>query len=185
MIDLVLDKASYIHDGVRCFCTEQMPGNEGPKETVKVADGVILLSSIVDSLGSIFHMYMEAVRFVQDAHTEEWREGSSPTSVAQSEVRFSIFSKSSTVKKCQERAVTCLERARDQLIREINGERKDNMVGPVLTPEAISIALMGRLVRGVYEWGTVDIISVYENCLEVLVSNDVTRRLIRIEGCRH
>ena len=66
-------------------------------------------------------------------------------------------------------ACELLKEARDQLIREADGRDKNGNVGPVVTPEAITIALLERLSSGVAHTGTLDIIHLYEECLENLV----------------
>jgi hypothetical protein len=104
---------------------------------------------MVDALGAIFHMLVEAVRDVKpDANrsrcgkkvSSHWKE-----------------------------ACRLLETARDELITEASGAAAGENVGPVLTPEAILIILMERLVCGVFRSGNVNIISIFEECLEQLV----------------
>ena len=66
-------------------------------------------------------------------------------------------------------ACELLKEARDQLIREADGRDNNGTIGPVVTPEAITIALLDRLGSGVAHSGTLDIIHLYEECLENLV----------------
>ena len=70
-------------------------------------------------------------------------------------------------------AHSLLETARDELIVEASGVAAIEHIGPVLTPEAILIMHMERLVCGVYKNGNVDIISILEECLERLVGLQV------------
>lgn len=66
-------------------------------------------------------------------------------------------------------ACELLKEARDQLIREADGRDKNGNIGPVVTPEAITIAILERLGSGVAHNRTLDIIHLYEECLENLV----------------
>lgn len=114
-----------------------------------ISEGAILLSSMVDALGSIFNMLVEAVRDVR--HDANQSSCGKEVSGHYSEV-------------CR-----LLETARDELITEASGAAAGENVGPVLTPEAILIMLMERLVCGVFRSGNVNIISILEECLEQLV----------------
>ena len=67
-------------------------------------------------------------------------------------------------------ACKSLQEARPKLIAEAAGSTSGEDLGPVITPEAILITLLGRLTHGVYGSGTVDVINILEECLEHLVS---------------
>ena len=128
-------------------------GQETPKDAI--TENAILLASIVDALGAIFKMMVAAVR------DERLRPNSSPEKATLS----------NKVSNYADEACELLETARDKLITEATGAAPGENVGPVLTPEAILIMLMERLVRGVFGTGNVDVIAVYEECLEHLVSS--------------
>ena len=104
---------------------------------------------MVDALGAIFNMLVEAVR----------------------DVRHDANQSKCGKKVCRHYKEACrlLETARDELITESSGAAAGENVGPVLTPEAILIMLMERLVCGVFRSGNVNVISIMEECLEQLV----------------
>ena len=110
----------------------------------------ILLASIVDALGAIFNMMVAAVR------DERLRSESSQEKVTLS----------NKVSDYADEACELLETPRDRLITEAIGAAPGENVGPVLIPEAIFIMFMERLVRGVFGSGNVEVIAVYEECLE-------------------
>ena len=64
-----------------------------------------------------------------------------------------------------------LQVARDELIVKASGVADDEHIGPALTPEAILIIQLERLIRGVYGNGNVDVINILEKCLENLVGS--------------
>lgn len=119
-----------------------------------MADGAVLLSAIVDALCSIFHMFIEAVRQIRPIRGTQM---------------VGFMATSSEVVQHASKAVSFLNVARDQLIREVDGRDDNDTIGPVLTPQAITITVIERLVSGVYHSGTLDIIGLYEECLEHLV----------------
>ena len=129
------------------------PGQETPKDAI--TGDAILLASIVDALGAIFKMMVAAVR------DERLRPNSSQEKATLS----------NKVSDYADEACELLETARDKLITEAVGAAPGENVGPVLTPEAILIMLMERLVCGVFGTGNVEVIAVYEECLEHLVSS--------------
>ena len=139
-----------IHLGVYYKRSERTPDGF-KKEHDDIAQSAVLLSSIVDALGAVFNVLVEAVYDVVD-HAKQAQCG----------------------KKVSEsfmEAQSLLETARDELIVEASGVADGEHIGPVLTPEAILIMQMERLVCGVYKTGNVDIIGVLEQCLETLVSS--------------
>ena len=138
-----------IHLGVYYKRLEPAPDGRY-EEYDAVSQSAILMSSIVDSLGAIFSLLVEAVGDVMyDAKQKQC---------------------SKKVSKSVTEAQSLLETARDELIVEASGVGAGEYVGPVVTAEAILIMHMKRLVCGVYKNGNVDIISILEQCLEDLVS---------------
>ena len=156
MLDLLIEKAHLIHRGVRCLRPRKP--SMLPLTEDRLAEGVILLSATVDSLGSIMHMFVEAARVAGSRSTKK---------------KKGIMSSHFRVGHYGDEALKHLDNTTGQLIREANDEDKENVIGPVVTAEAISIAIMGRLVSGVYCSGSVDAIGIYEECLEHLVSNTI------------
>ena len=120
-----------------------------------MSESAILLAAMVDAFGAVYNMLVEAVR---DA-----KHGVKPQ-------RGEDMKVGKKVSEYSAEACRLLETARDELITEANGAAPTENVGPVLTPEAILIMLMERLVCGVYLNGNADIINIFEECLEHLVN---------------
>lgn len=143
--------AKRIHLGVHYRRTESAPG--GVEEKDDVSDCAILLSSIVNAFGTINNLLVEGVRdVILDSKQPKCGKKAS---------------------KSFREAKRALETARDELIVEASGVATGEQIGPVLTPEAILILQMDRLVHGVYSSGNVDIISILEGCLERLVGRRI------------
>jgi hypothetical protein len=64
-----------------------------------------------------------------------------------------------------------LRQAQKYLIEEADQSAPDAGLGPVVTPEAITLLLLERLSRGVYRNGTINILEIYERIVEKLVSH--------------
>ena len=137
------------------------PGRDTPEDAI--SENAILLASIVDALGAIFNMMVAAVR------DERLRLKNSMENATLS----------NRVSNYADEACELLETARDRLITEAIGAAPGENVGPVLTPEAIFIMIMERLVRGVFGSGNVEVIAIYEECLEHLVSAITLFELVR------
>lgn len=119
-----------------------------------ISKHAILQATMVDALGAVFNMLVAAVRESRSRHSTNsnvvpWR-------------RASIHGKE---------ARRLLEKARDRLIAEATGSAPGQDLGPVITPEPIMIMLLERLAYGVYGSGTIDIVNIFEECLEQLVSD--------------
>ena len=146
----IVSKAEKIHLGVY---HQRLDGNSRPQGTI--SDSAMLLSSMVNALGTVFNLLVEAVRDVrhlkQQAQPQRWTCGRE------------------TLRHCVE-ACKLLETAKNELIREATGAAAGESIGPVLTPEAILILLMERLVGGVFRDGNVAVINIFEQCLEHLVN---------------
>ena len=146
--------AQRLHQGVYCSRVVHDSKTNEWHYVDFVARGAILLAVVVDALGAILQMIVETVRCLRDDSNEESSDIMGPTS------RVTEHGKD---------ACEFLKEARDQLIKEADGRDKNGNIGPVVTPEAITIALLERLTFGVLGNGTVDIIHLYEECLEHLV----------------
>lgn len=156
-LSILYSWAEYIHLGVHYRHTDIAPGGHVEKDAT--SESAILLSSMVDAFGAILNMLLEAAGDV-------------------------IFD--TKVLKCGENvsesfkeAHRLLQMARDELIVEASGVADGEHIGPVLTPEAILIIHLERLIRGVYQNGNVDIINILEECLEHLVGSLVTVIVIK------
>lgn len=160
--------AERLHLGVHC--RRNVRTQSGLEEKNFVSDSAILLASMIDALGATFNML---VATVQDSRA--LRQGVQSKELA-------LGKKISSLGK---EACRLLEAARDQLITEATGTALNENVGPVVTPEAILIILMERLVYGVYRSGSVDIIIILEECLEQLVSRMRRHSLVTkyLTGC--
>ena len=141
-----MSHARRLHQGV--YCSRALQDDTRWHHKDAVAEGAILLAVMVDALGEILQMVVETVRCIR------------------SDTRML---KDSALFEHGKDACEYLKAARDQLIREADGRDKNGNVGPVVTPEAITISLLERLSFGVSDGGTVDIINLYEECLEHLV----------------
>lgn len=144
----IVSHARRLHQGV--YCSRALQNDtRGWHHEDAVAEGAILLAVMVDALGEILQMVVATVRCIR-----------SDTRILKDSALF----------EHGKEACKLLKEARDQLIREADGRDKNGNVGPVVTPEAITISLLERLSSGVSDRGTVDIINLYEECLEHLVS---------------
>ena len=154
MVSSIVFHAQRLHQGVYCSRAVRDPKTNEWRYEDAVAKGAILLAVVVDALGAILEMIVETVSCLR---------------VDQDEGSSDIMGSGSKVIEYGKDACTFLEKARDQLIKEADGRDKNGNIGPVVTPEAITIALLERLACGVLRNGTVDIIHLYEECLEYLV----------------
>ncbi len=144
----IVSDARRLHQGVYCSRALQDDATKKWHYENAVAEGAILLAVMVDALGEILQMVVETVRCLRTD---------------------SRVLKDSALVEHGKEACELLKAARDQLIREASGQDKNGNVGPVVTPEAITTSLLERLSFGVLGRGTVDIIHLYEECLEHLV----------------
>ena len=113
-------------------------------------------------------MFLEVVRYVKSSSVEKGA---------------GLMAEPFKVVQHARESVSLLDKARDQLIREADGRDGNDTIGPVLTPEAITITLIQRLVSGVHGSGTLDVIGLYEECLEYLVrTGSVTHRISKLRG---
>ena len=151
----IIADANRLHQGVYCSECKQVPSPGEWREEDTIGEGAVLLSATVEALGAIFRILVESVRFIRSARDLN---------------SAAIMEPSSAVYQHTKEASKFLRVARDQLIRKADGKDKNDTIGPVLTPEAITITLMRRLVSGVSGSGTIEIINLYEECLEHLVS---------------
>ena len=154
MVSSIVFHAQRLHQGVYCSRTVHNPKTNEWRHEHAVANGAILLAVVVDALGAILQMIIETVRCLRHYSDEETSD---------------IMDPASKVTEHGKDAGKLLEEARDQLIKEADGRDKNGSIGPVVTPEAISITLLQRLACGVLRDGTIDIIHLYEECLEHLV----------------
>lgn len=154
MVSNIVFHAQRLHQGVYCSRASQDPDSKEWRYENAVAKGAILLAVVVDALGAIIHMIVETVRCLRVESDEE------PSD---------IMGPASKIIEHGKDACGFLKEARDQLIKEADGRDKNGIIGPVITPEAITITLLERLACGVLRNRSVDIIHLYEECLEHLV----------------
>lgn len=170
MADIISD-AYQLHRGVYCSHKKLVPSANTWHEEDAIAKGAVLLASTVNALGAVFHMLVETIKYLQTERNVD-NEG--------------LWGPQAMVSNSAKEASRNLELARDQLIRGADMKDKNDSIGPVLTPEAIAIALIERLTLGVFESVTIDkkidIINMYEECLEALalqVKTEASRRLLQ------
>ena len=78
--------------------------------------------------------------------------------------------------------ITTLERAEGQLIREADKELDSDTPGSMLSPEAMTIAVISRLASGVCGPATLNVTGLYEHILEevaLAVKTEASRDLLR------
>ena len=153
MVSSIVSNAKRLHEGVYCSRLVHDDENNEWRTEHAVANGAILLAVVVDALGAIVSMIVETVKCLRDTDEETDNLTGPPWRITEH----------------HEDACKLLKEARDQLIREADGRDKNGIIGPVLTPEALAIALLERLSCGVLNDGALDIIHLYEECLEHLV----------------
>lgn len=153
MVSNIVFHAQRLHQGVYCSRVIHDEGTDEWHTEDAVASGAILLTAVQDALGAILRMLAETVKYlrVSEDGTDDF------------------LAPNCEITEYGKDACELLTRAKDQLIREADGRDKNGNIGPVVTPEAITISLLGRLTSGVLREGTFDIIHLYEECLEHLV----------------
>ena len=155
MLSSIIFNARRLHHGVYCLGPNKDPLPSMPADG-GLSNGAILLAVMVDALGAIFHLLVETVEILRTDSRQ---------------IIDSMMEPKTKISKYGEEACQFLEQARDQLIREADGIASVNSIGPVVTPEAITITILQRLVAGVFRNGSVEIIGLYEECLESLVNS--------------
>ena len=116
-----------------------------------ISTSSILLNSIVDTLIAVYQMLISAVRAIRDGSEGEKDSMRSAVSYGNDAVRL-------------------LRIARDELIAEADNILHNATASVVPSPEGLLIIFMERLVRGVLDRGTVDVVRMYDICIEHLVS---------------
>lgn len=166
-LTIIIADAARLHQRVHCLKCKPVPGPGTWLEEDTIAEGAVLLSSTVEALGAIFRILVETVRFIRSDSDMD---------------KTAMMEPSSAVSQHVKEASKFLRIARDQLIKKADGKDKNGTIGPVLTPEAITITLMRRLVSGVKGSASIEIINLYEECLEHLVLNLFTRWITFVLG---
>ena len=144
--------ADQIHLGVHFRESKidpDMPMRNDNRDTISASS--ILLNSIVDTLIAVYQMLISAVRATR--HDAEGKK-----ECMQSAVSYG------------NEALWFLRAARDDLIAEANDILHTATASVVPSPEGLVIMLMERLVSGVLDRGTVDVLRMYSACFEHLVS---------------
>ena len=133
--------AQKIHLGVKSLTHVSAPGSNAHTVPAEgLMDGTVLLSSIIEALAGILRLPIIAVAVKVDDV--------------------------STISQCAQGVIAALERAQGQLIREADRDSDSDTPGPILTPEGAAIALMNRLVSGTYSRASLNVVGIYELCLE-------------------
>ena len=153
MISSIVFHAQRLHQGVQCPRIVQDDQTKEWRTEDAVANGAILLAVMVDALGAILRMIVETVGYLRDMD----------------QISDDIMGPASRITEHGKDACKLLKEAWDQLIKEADGRDKNGNIGPVVTPEALSIMLLERLASGVLHNGNLDIVDLYKECLEHLV----------------
>ncbi len=125
-----------------------------------------LLASMVDALGAIFDMIVQAVYETRVGTEFRISKRNRKKKLGAQEVKSHRYAG---------KACKLLFSARDELIAESTGFSPDENIGSVLTSQAILILLIERLVDGVFGSGSIDITAIFDECLAQLVSLSVER----------
>ena len=135
---------------------DSAPGGR-EEEVHAISEDAVLLSSLVDAFAAIMIFLSEVVKeiFVRGK----------PVRVGEKALKWSKIAKD------------LLQKAKEELIVEASGVSSGEHIGPVLTPEAILIMHLERLVCGVHGNGNINIISMLEACQERLVRSTIVELL--------
>ena len=130
--------AKKLHMGVRAITRNSTPGQTPFGEGL--TGRTVLLSSIVDAFSHVLLLAVVAAATKDDDGTdiEEYTRG----------------------------IIVILEKAQGKLIREADKDLESDTPGPILTPESTTIALMNRLVAGTCDKASLNIVGIYQLCLE-------------------
>ena len=153
-LDSITHYSLKLHQGVYCKENCRNDSRDAPIRKEALAEGTILLATMVDAFGAILHMLVEIIRFLR---------------LGGKTADADLMGPDFKVKEYSNDAVKHLKAGWDQLVRELHGRDKSNTIGPIVTPEAITIKLMERLVSGVFQASKINIIHLYEQCLDHLV----------------
>ena len=152
-------RAEEIHFGVHYKRTVLEPHGKVLQDAI--SGSATLQALIVDALGSVFEMIVQAVR---DARI------GTAYKVPKCLWSGSFPSQRLKVSHIANYACGLLEAAKDQLISDSTGIVSSAHIGPILTPQALLILLLERLVNGVYGSGSFDVVAVLDESLARLVS---------------
>ena len=156
MVSDIIYHAQRLHHGVYCSRFVQDETTKEWSNKDGIANGTVLLTVIVDAFESILRMIVETLKALR----------------IREEITDDMMGPSSKVTGYGKEACESLQLARDQLIKEVDGQNRNDDIGPVITPEAITIALFDRLASGVLHDGALDIILLYDEYLEYLVCRE-------------
>lgn len=121
---------------------------------------------MVEAFTSILSIFIEGARYIrlgENGYCLSMKSGGG--------AQFEDLTLQESLKSLADGSVRHLKTARTQLIVEQSGDAHNVGLGPVVTPEAIMLLLMRRLAQGVYEDRTINVVDLYEKCLENLVLN--------------
>ncbi len=127
--------------------------------------GAVLLIAIIDGFASVISLFIDAALYLYP----RWEEGNSKAE-SHDEIKFRGENLGSHLQSEVRGSCKIWNLARKQLIVEQGGDAHNVGLGPVVTPEGIMILLMKRLALGVYKSHSIDVVELYEKCLEKLVS---------------
>lgn len=144
----IVGLAELLHKGVRKRKTSLVSNNE--RENI---DSLVIQSPIPDALEHTLYFLFDVVKYISTRSADD------PPG------NFSW-----AVGKRLKDVEDALKLAQKYLIEEADQSALDAGLGPVVTPEAITLLLLERLSRGVYKNGFINVLEVYEKIVEKLVS---------------
>ena len=157
MVSDIIFYAQRLHQGVFGLRSVQDEASKEWRTENAISHSAVLLAVVVDAFGSILRMIIETLKALR---TRE-------------EIIDIKAGPTQKITDHGKEACRLLKVARDQLINEANGQNEHEDIGPIVTPEAIAIALLDRLASGVFLDGAFDIILLYKECLDCLVCHAI------------
>ena len=140
--------AARIHLGVKIYNPSEISAEKTAAQ-MSPSKSPCLFTGLVDAFDATLRMCIEAVHELR--------------------VTENISKCGGHVKRLYGVAMRGFDSANDELIKTSNGSSDGNSMSPVSTPEMILIQSIRRLVEGSLDEDKVDIINVFDECLEGLV----------------
>lgn len=127
-----------------------MDGDENDPSKVTVVSSAIIYMPLANALEHLCDLFFDVLLYMQKRSTG------------------SLFGEA--ISQSSEKVREDFALAQRFLIQGCDEDRYHKSLGPVVTPEGITILLLRRLIRGVYRDGTVNVVEILERVIERLVS---------------
>ena len=145
----IIGLCEVLHLGVRKYLNR----SGGPDDqAIKDLDHTVIQTPIPEAFEDALNFLVDVLRYSSGRDTP---------------VTPDVLGFSRAINTSFERALSNLKKAQNNLIEAADF---DKGLGPVVTPEGITILLLERLSQGVYEDGSIDVTELYEKIVEKLVS---------------